>query len=162
MWTSSANQIYKCDEQNYTALLTCVLTECSINISWRKEWAHVCAHTHLSPSDICASRNTFFSSLTCLSGPLQLTPPWRNQSAIFCENFPDYFKQSSISIPWVLTTPFTAVSQHVSVHFVTLVSPPDCEHLRDKDTSSSSLNPQETEHHAAQNRHPLQSFLATW
>lgn len=135
---------------------------CSINISWRKEWTHVRAHTHLSPLDTCAFRNTFFSSLTCLSGPLQFTPPWLNQCAIFCENFPDYFKQSSISIPWVLTTPFTPVSQHVSVHFVSLVSPPNCEHLRDKDTSSSSLNPQETEHHAAQNKHPLQSFLTTW
>lgn len=147
MWTSCANQIDNSDEQKDTALFICVLTDV-FNKYFLK--GKMNTHTYLSPLDICAFRNTFFSSLTrfiylVLSNSLlhcQVSVP-------FSVKTPDYFRQSSVSIPWVPTTPFTPVSQQLLVHFVSLVSPPDCEHLRGKDTSSSSLNPQETDNRVA-------------
>lgn len=97
MWTSRANQIDNSDEQKDTASFICVLTDV-FNKYFLK--GKMNTHTYLSPLDICAFRNTFFSSLTrfvylVLSNSLlhcQVSVP-------FSVKTPDSFRQSSVSIP---------------------------------------------------------------
>ena len=83
MWASCANQIDNSDEQKDTALFICVLIDV-FNKYFLK--GKMNTHTYPSPLDIGAFRNTFFSSLTRLPGPLQLTPSLPSQCALFCEN----------------------------------------------------------------------------